>query len=529
MKTIIIIIILVLHAFFCMSQNCNSVLLNTGYDHVNQTIFPCSIVNNSVLPDNPVPDPYWRVVQMPSGGGWPVTNTPAPSFTIDDLDNNNYLQNSQAISFQPDQSLNFNNSAPGHDPIIFERCFTMIESDRLIITGKVEFDDALCITIDNNISVPINYINQCNNPTNCNDPCPIYWDPITSQWWGNRQRYYPSIINYTTPILSSGDHTIQLKMRNLHGNLCGVKFEGLIHSATVQDNFECDPCPNSTLAIRKYFDLNCNEVLDQGDEHQPGWQFEITDPSGSAQTMTTDFYGYIYVTNLPSSGTVTISETNALGLASSTAQFVSTTFGTVTAPGVFEFNLDGSPIYNIAVLNSDCAPPGHICCIEEEVSAIFDGITSNGATYPNNSTSTISLVLNGTGSAYTEVRVNMTAFELFAEDDQGNPSTTCLQCINDALSWASIIKGYFPDFTEAVSTYPGYSYDTPFHNPREIVFSSLTPVPIANKSMTLKILLPGKNPISCCHIFAKITLKVIFQDVDCHECESIITQVIEIK
>jgi hypothetical protein len=78
---------------------------------------------------------------------------------------------------------------------------------------------------------------------------------------------------------------------------------------------------------------------------------------------------------------------------------------------------------------------------------------------------------------------------------------------------------------EASRALPGLSV----HNPREIVFTSLTPLPIINKSMQLILTLPGKNPLACCHIFAKITVKIIFIDINCHECEKLITKVIEIK
>ena len=529
MKKIIIILFLVLHTFYCMSQRpiCDSVIINTGWNHATGTVFPAGSTSN------PIMDPYWQIIQMPSytGTTCPVVNVPSPSYTIDDLDNyytGHLLRNSQAISFQSTNSLPCNNYAPD-PPIVFERCFTLISRDNVIITGTAMYDDALCITIDGSIAVPLtlNTIQnsgswpwgQCTNPTYCDNPCP----------GTNIQRYFPSYVNFTTSaVLAGGDHTIQLKLRNLGQRLCSVKFQGSLHCKTKSNNFYCDPCPNSSLVIRKYLDSDCNGILSAADQVVQGFTFNITGASGS-YNLTTDAYGYAYKNYLPSSGTFTISETSALAATIPVSHFVSTSFGTVSSPGVFSFNLNGSVLYTINVLNSICPPPPDACCLESEVNAVFDNNVVTAATYPSNSSSNFSMILTGTGTAYTEVRANMTAFELYAKDDQGNANNTCLQCYNNAQSWASITGGSFPGFTGVVSNYPGNLPTDLIHNPREIVFTSLTPVPIINKSMQLTITLPGKSNIACCHLFAKVTVKISFRDVDCHECEKFVTQVIEIK
>jgi len=524
MKKIFIILSLVLHTVCCMSQRpiCDSVSINTGYNYAIGTTFPPG--NTS----NPVMDPYWQIVQMPSfiGTNCPHVNVPSPSYVVDYLDGwQHYLKHSQAISFQSTYSLSCNNDT-ALLPIVFERCFTLIQADKITITAMAMYDDALCITIDNSIPIPMTLNVQpywswgsCSKPTYCDDPCP----------GTNIQTYFPSFINFTTPLsLSSGNHTIQLKLRNLGGVNCAVKLEGVIQSTTIHNNFYCDPCPNSTLVLRKYLDSDCNGILSSGDQLLQGFTFNVTTPSGS-YNLTTDSYGYAYKNYLPSSGTVTISETSALASTNPVSHFVSTSFGTVSSPGVFYFNLNGANLYTINVLNSTCPPPKDSCCLKSEVNAVFDNNVLTAATYPNNSSSNLSIILIGIGTIYTEVRANMTAFELYAQDDHGNINNTCLQCYNNAQSWASITSGSFPGFTGVVSNYPGDLSTNLIHNPREIVFTSLTPLPIINKSMQLILTLPGKNPLACCHIFAKITVKIIFIDINCHECEKLITKVIEIK
>jgi gliding motility-associated-like protein len=317
-----------------IDPGCDSILLNTGYDHAHEILFDTSTAVMTVM------DPYWQVVGLPPSMG---LNFPSPSFVINDLDDYNTLNNSEAISFQPTNNLNINNRRP--DPyIVFERCFTIHNEDILILTGSFMFDDAVCMTIDNYINVPINYIPQCTRPFDCDSACPNT----------NVYRFYASAVNFTTPPLAPGVHTIQLNVRNLFGKYCSVKFEGSIKSASKPDNFDCLPCKNSTLAIQKFDDVNCNGLLDTGDTTLPGWTFDISTALTSG-SITTDANGIAYYPIEPSStGSITVSETTELA-SNPGYQFVSTSFGTVISPGVFSFELNDSVLYNIAVLNKKCA------------------------------------------------------------------------------------------------------------------------------------------------------------------------------
>jgi gliding motility-associated-like protein len=315
-----------------IEPGCDSILLNTGYDHAHNIVFDTSTALVTVM------DPYWQVVGLPPNMG---LNFPSPSFVIDDLDDYNSLNNSAAISFQPTENLGIDNAYPA-PYIVFQRCFSTKQEGTLNISGSVMFDDALCMTIDG-INIPINYWWECLYQNDCDNAC-------TNT---NHQRFYPSTINYSTTLLS-GDHLIELRLRNLHGHLSSVKFEGTVKCNSISNNFNCDPCKNSTLAIQKFDDVNCNGLLDTGDSTLSDWTFDISTALSSV-SITTDANGIAYYPIEPSpTGSITVSETSELA-SNPGYQFVSTSFGTVISPGVFSFELNDSVLYNIAVLNKKCS------------------------------------------------------------------------------------------------------------------------------------------------------------------------------
>jgi hypothetical protein len=324
----------------------DSTILNTGYNHNTNAVFTTSI------PGLPVIDPYWIVTGMPTSSYCQSVNVPSPAFVVSDLAS---LSEAEAIAYQATSELNCNNPSP-NAPIVFERKFCLAQNDEVIISGLILFDDAVCITIDNSITIPISYFASCGNPGDCNSPC-----------GSNISRLYTSTVNQIIN-LNAGTHTIQLKLRNTGGGLCSVKFKGSIKSSTGKQGIflcpsNCDNSENnanSVLVIRKIRDKdrNCNGIIEQielADMPLPNWVFTITTPLGTTNHIT-DLNCYIYLSGLPSSGTVNVTETMVQGYT-----FISTSLGAVTSPGTFSFPLDGSPLYNIVVINKKCNPPTSPC------------------------------------------------------------------------------------------------------------------------------------------------------------------------
>lgn len=158
----------------------------------------------------------------------------------------------------------------------------------------------------------------------------------------------------------------------------------------------------------------------------------------------------------------------------------------------------------------------------------------NAALYPSTSSATLNMFLNVTGN-YEEIRANVVDFNIYAQDDQGNPSPACLQCYNDPQSWGSLVSGTLgnasnqPMINGTVTTYPGIGVTASTFNPHEIVFSNSGIFSVQNKPLSLKMVLPGASPIACCHLFADVTLKITFRNADCEECEEFISGTIQIS
>ena len=171
-------------------------------------------------------------------------------------------------------------------------------------------------------------------------------------------------------------------------------------------------------------------------------------------------------------------------------------------------------------------------CATGEISVISAGDNLSAALNPQNSELTCYFTINGV-NLYKQVRVSVIDFKLYAQDDNGNPAKTCLQCYQNASGWASIVEGAMGDQFSggAISICKG-SPNKYIDNPREVVFKASnypSGSQIVNESMHIKLTVPGKNPLACCHIFVKIAFKVTFRAADCHECDQIITRTVEIK
>jgi uncharacterized surface anchored protein len=71
------------------------------------------------------------------------------------------------------------------------------------------------------------------------------------------------------------------------------------------------PCPGS-IKIYKYNDKNGNGKKDWGESYLSGWVFTVTDSQGNTWSGTTNWYGYVTISNL-APGEYTVTETPKAG------------------------------------------------------------------------------------------------------------------------------------------------------------------------------------------------------------------------
>ena len=159
-------------------------------------------------------------------------------------------------------------------------------------------------------------------------------------------------------------------------------------------------------------------------------------------------------------------------------------------------------------------------CEDSDISVTFQADVLSTESYPKYSSLMDSLMLKGSG-LYNEIRVMVLAFNLYANDEQGNRNDSCLQCYNSAKSWGSITGGSLPGFTGIISNYPDSTTTPEMSNLREMVFQAKDASKIDKLPMTLNFLLPGANPDGFYPLHAEIYLKFTFRNLECEEYEII--------
>jgi hypothetical protein len=164
-----------------------------------------------------------------------------------------------------------------------------------------------------------------------------------------------------------------------------------------------------------------------------------------------------------------------------------------------------------------CEPPCDNC--KDKVHATFNSSASTAVlgTHPAATTINASFLLDGGSDTYTQVRASIVDFNLRSD----NPS--CLQSYTTPNNWGSITAGSLGGFSSAITTYPGVGISAAVNNPREITFSTTTPVNISSATalnLTLKI--PGVNPLSCCCLKIVLFVKITYRNNKCEECTKIV-------
>lgn len=159
-----------------------------------------------------------------------------------------------------------------------------------------------------------------------------------------------------------------------------------------------------------------------------------------------------------------------------------------------------------------CPPPP--CCktpVGTEFNAALSTITQVGG----NSFANLSFNLNGNGKQYTQVRASVVSFGITADDRK------CLECYNNSRYWASIAGGILTGvqgFSRVISG-DNNGVNT---NTREVTYTSSTPQIINTAQLTLNLMLPSLQTLSCCNMYATVYIKFTYRDNQCNECEKII-------
>lgn len=244
------------------------IILNSGYDHNNNTTYPIG-----------ASDASWILISDPDSG----TTEPRPATVI--LKHpawQNPQPNSQWLSSYPSASNDLNG------PYIYQTCFCLEDQ------FNVKLD--LCIRADDMGSV---YINETPANILSNTAVPLITGPSTS--YGGATPGCISITNQS--LFHPGVNCIQIKDDNLGNVAMGFNVAAQLSGTGIKKLGA--PCcdQGSWIQGRKWNDLDCDGVMDPGEPILPGWTIKLSDGS----TAVTDSNGYYYFSGLPP-GNYTVSE-----------------------------------------------------------------------------------------------------------------------------------------------------------------------------------------------------------------------------
>ncbi len=293
MKNVLLLVFLIFIKFEAFSQieracfrpDCvqDSLIINTGYDHINNTAITIG-----------QPDPYWELVTSPNANltvptaAWTINKHPAWA---------NAPVNSQWLSAYNIPNWNLINQPPTL-PYTFEFCFCACEGvDSIEINMHILVDNTVKIFFDGDSIFNSTFNNVMSNFQQ-------------GEYFNGRFAVLP------------GQHCIRAEMRNWSAVAMGLLITGSIKSVT-RDGADSKPVllnqvccdPDGKIFGRKINDKNCNGKDDNTPNNpniEPGlagWQIVLN--PGNIST-TTDANGYYYFNNVPP-GTYTVSEVQQPG------------------------------------------------------------------------------------------------------------------------------------------------------------------------------------------------------------------------
>lgn len=257
----------------------NSIIINTGYDHVNGTTYASGEY-----------DAFWELIQSPDGVGIPrPAYVVTPSVAWDNQTNTSW------ISAYPFANFNQNNPPP-ETPYTFQFCFCVCEDNT-----DVTFD--LSAYADNNV-----YIDLYDDVGGFIMDLLDITDPTTAAFQA------PPDVTTATATLNEGTYCIRADLHNLSSVAMGFNLMGTISGSSLLEPLCCSDA--NYITGFKFNDTDCNGEFSGNTSSEPllsGWDIQVCDALNNVvATATTDAFGLYVIPNLPP-GTYTVKEVNQPG------------------------------------------------------------------------------------------------------------------------------------------------------------------------------------------------------------------------
>jgi hypothetical protein len=270
----------------------NFLSLATGINHVTGGMYSSGAV-----------DPYWKIIAVgPLTGSSGVGPTPAPSFA------SYYSSGTGFITCLPVYGACVNEPECNYT---YQRSFCAVSASPAMMSMVVHAFDSAAVYFNGSL-VPLGSSNRLL--------------PSSAFTWDNM-----FVVN--APIaITAGTNTVEVRLYHRgppHPNVFRIISGGITSTVPANLVLTSDNCctPKGTIGGHKYWDLNCNGVLDPGEPGVAGWTVTLTPPSGPPQTATTNASGAYLFTNLLA-GTYTVTE----GTSSGWINGATTTYSIVLGP-----------------------------------------------------------------------------------------------------------------------------------------------------------------------------------------------------
>ncbi len=265
----------------CSSATCltNSLIINTGYNHSNATLF-----------SDGQQDPYWILTNAPTDV---VVNLNGPGYAIASTWGA-AISNSKYISAFSSSGSNKSNVDLSKNPYSFERCFCTCGNG-----VKVDYD--ITVRVDNQVKFYLDNVLLPGQPAQLSTTTTKNFDgtdDVNNKVQG-------------TIVLNAGRHCLRAELRNDNASSpMGLDIKGSL--TTAGNSLLKETCCNNQGFVvgYKYKDENCNGVKDAEDKILPNWKIQLTG-NGQSKNCTTDANGY-YTFTVPA-GTYTVGEEQQTG------------------------------------------------------------------------------------------------------------------------------------------------------------------------------------------------------------------------
>ena len=262
----------------CCCPPTNTVILNTGYDHTQGTVYPISPV---------AADAFWKVVGDPDSG----TTEPRQSTVIAPNPAWAAAQpNSQWISSYPTADDDLNGPYDFQTQFCLESNYTNI-----VLSICLRADDWAEVFLNGDPNLNLNKILQAGDATDS-----VFYEsprvnPICTTIDSDSPPY--------SALFHPGPNYLLVRVHNQYNVAMGLNLTGSVTgSGLMLEKPECCQ-PGSGISGQKFYDLNNNGVRDPGEPALQGWTVHLSNGANAV----TDINGYYYFLNLVP-GTYTVTE-----------------------------------------------------------------------------------------------------------------------------------------------------------------------------------------------------------------------------